>query len=81
MVIPFGITNAPTQFMNRMNVLLGEYLDKFALVFLDNELIYSANPKDHAEHLWKVLGKPQEHKLYAKVSKCEVLKISMESLG
>ena len=45
--------------MNMMNDLLCEYLDQFVLVFLDNVLIYSANPQDHAEHLWKVLGKLQ----------------------
>ena len=63
-----------------MNALLGEYLDKFVLVFLDDALIYSANPQDHTEHLRKVLGKLREHKLYAKVSKCEVLKASVEFL-
>ena len=78
LVMPFGVTNAPAQFMNMMNVLLGECLDKFALVFLDNVLIYSANPQDHVEHLRKVLGKLQEHKLYAKASKCEILKTSVE---
>ena len=42
--MPFGVTNALAQFMNVMNGLLGEHLDKFVLVFLDNVLIYSANP-------------------------------------
>ena len=51
LVMPFGVTNAPAQFINMMNALLGEYLDKFVLVFLDNVLIYSANPQDHAEYL------------------------------
>ena len=81
LVMPFGVTNAPAQFMNMMNALLGEYLDKFVLVFLDDVLIYSANPQDHAEHLRKVLGKLREHKLYAKASKCEMLKTSVEFLG
>ena len=67
--------------MNMINALLGEYLDKFVLVFLDDVLIYSANPQDHAEHLRKVLGKLWEHKLFAKASKCEMLKTSVEFLG
>ena len=67
--------------MNMMNALLGEYLDKFVLVFLDDVLIYYANPQDHTEHLRKVLGKLREHKLFAKASKCEILKISMDFLG
>ena len=71
----------PSQFMNMMKALLGEYLDKFVLVFLDDVPIYSANPQDHAEHLQKVLGKLREHKLFAKASKCEILKTSVEFLG
>ena len=66
--------------MNMMNDFFGEYLDNFVLVFLDDVLIYFANPQDHAEHLGKVLGKLREHKLYAKVSKCEILKTSVEFL-
>ena len=56
-VMPFGVTNAPTQFMDMMNALFSEYLDKFVLVFLDDVLISSANPQDHVEYLRKVLGK------------------------
>ena len=81
LVMPFGVTNAPAQFMFMMNDLLGEYLDKFVIVFLDDVLIYSANPHDHIEHLRKVLGKLRHHKLYAKVSKCDIMKTSVEFLG
>ena len=27
LIMPFGVTNAPAQFMNMMNALLGKYLD------------------------------------------------------
>ena len=81
LVMPFGVTNAPAQFMNMMNDLLGEYLDKFVLVFLDDVLILSTNQQDHAEHLRKVLKKLREHQLFAEASKCEILKTSVEFFG
>ena len=59
--MPFGLTNAPAQFMDMMNDLLSDYLDDFVVVFLDDVLIYSANPKERAEHLRKVLEKLREH--------------------
>ena len=55
LVMPFGIYNSPTQFMNMMDDLLGDYLDRFVFIFLDDILVYSANVKEHAEHLKKVL--------------------------
>ena len=81
MVVPFGVTNAPAQFMGMMNDLLGEYLDRFVLIFLDDILGYSRNIKEHAGHLRKVLGKLREHRLYAKASKREFVKSSIEFLG
>ena len=60
MVMPFGVTNAPAQFMNMMNDLLGEYLDRFVLVFLDDILIYSATLDQHTEHVRQVLQKLRE---------------------
>ena len=81
LVMPFGVTNAPAQFMGMMNDLLGEYLDRFVLIFLDDILVYSQSMKEHAEHLRKVLGKLREHRLYAKASKCEFVKSSIEFLG
>ena len=80
-VMPFGLTNAPAQFMSMMNDLLGDYLDRFVLIFLDDILIYSANIQEHGEHLRKVLQVLREQQLYAKASKCEIYKHSVEFLG
>ena len=79
--MPFGLTNAPAQFMDMMNDLLGDYLDRFILIFLDDVLVYSANVKEHAEHLEKVLQVLRKHRLYAKALKCEIYKHSVEFLG
>nr|ABC94893.1 polyprotein [Oryza australiensis] len=70
-VMSFGLTNAPAYFMNLMNKVFMEYLDKFVVVFIDDILIYSKNDEEHAEHLRLVLEKLREHRLYAKFSKCE----------
>jgi hypothetical protein len=40
-VVPFGLSNAPTFFMCLMNGVFQEYLAKFLIVFLDKILIYS----------------------------------------
>jgi hypothetical protein len=70
-VMSFGLTNAPSYFMNLMNKVFMEYLDKFVVVFIDEILVYSKNDGDHEEHLRLVLQKLRDNQLYAKFSKCE----------
>src|SRR4051812_15289081 len=67
----FGLTNAPSYFMNMMNKVFIEFLEKFIVVFIDDILIYSKSNEEHEEHLRLILAKLREHKLYDKFSKCE----------
>jgi hypothetical protein len=67
----FGLTNTPAYFMNLMNKVFMEYLDKFVVVFINDILIYSKNDSDHEEHLRMVLQKLRDNQLYAKFTKCE----------
>ena len=71
LVMPFGLTNAPATFMDLMNRVFCPYLDKFVIVFIDDILVYSGSPEEHAEHLRTVLQILRERQLYNKFSKCQ----------
>ena len=44
-------------------------------------LVFSKTEEEHAEHLWLVLQKLREHKLYARRSKCEFWLKEVSFLG
>jgi hypothetical protein len=64
-----------------MNNVLINFLDKFALVFIDDILIYSKNREEHEEHLRLILQVLREHQLYAKFSKCDFFQKKFHYLG
>ena len=71
LVMSFGLTNAPTTFMDLMNWVFKQYLDMFVIVFIDDILVYSRNESDHANHLKIVWQTLRDHQLFTKFSKCE----------
>ena len=79
--MPFGLTNAPAAFMDMMNRVFAKYLDKFIIVFIDDILVYSKNPKEHEEHLRTTLQILRDNKLYAKFSKCDFWLSKVHFLG
>jgi hypothetical protein len=56
-VMPFGLKNAPATFQRLINDTLREYLDDFAITYLDDILIYSDDLEAHRGHVRKVLEK------------------------
>jgi hypothetical protein len=80
-VVSFGLTNAPAYFMNMMNKVFMDELDKCVVVFIDDILVYSQTAEEHEEHLRIVLGKLRQHQLYAKFSKCEFWMEEVAFLG
>jgi hypothetical protein len=71
LVMSFGLTNAPSYFMNLMNKVFMEYLDQFVVVFIDDILVYSKNEEANEDHLRLVLQKLRDNQLYAKFLKCD----------
>ena len=73
-VIPFGLTNTPVNFMCMMNNIFSKYVDNFVLAVIDDILVYWKNKEEHVEHLRVVLQLLREHQLYANFSKYDFYK-------
>lgn len=81
LVMPFRLTNAPSTFQSLMNEVLRPFLRKFALVFFDDILIYSADMDNHLDHLRAVLQALQQHELKVNTKKYSFGLSSIEYLG
>ena len=62
-------------------VVLLHCLDTFIIIYLDDILIFSKNPKEHQEHVREVLTCLQKNQLFAKPEKCEFSINKTEFLG
>ncbi len=81
LVLPFGLCNAPATFMHLMNEMFKPYLDSFAIVYIDDILIYSKTLDEHKEHVRRILETLRKNKLYAKKEKCEMFRTEVSFLG
>ncbi|CAM8902824.1 unnamed protein product [Rhodiola kirilowii] len=81
LVMPFGLSNAPSTFQSAMNNLFRPLLRQFVLVFFDDILVYSVCWADHLRHLHEVLTVLCANSFYAKLSKCEFGRTTITYLG
>ncbi|MBW0574874.1 hypothetical protein O181_114589 [Austropuccinia psidii MF-1] len=81
LVIPFGLTNAPTSFQNLVNDIFADFLDVFVVAYLDAIMVFSSSEEEHVKHVTSVLQRLRENNLFAKASKCVFYASSVEYLG
>ena len=79
--VPFGLANAPSHYQRVMSSVLGKFIGKFVLVFLDDIIIYSKSKAEHFRHLELVLQALKDANLTVKESKCNFFKNEVEALG
>lgn len=79
--LPFGLTNGPATFQRLMQSVLAPYLWLFALVYIDDIVVYSRSWKEHVLHLDRVLPAIEKSGITLSPTKCHFGYTSILLLG
>ena len=77
-MVPFGLAQAPAYFQLVMNKVLKGL--KFAMMYLDDIIIFSQDELQHLEHLEIAFSRLREAGLKMKHSKCDFFKSEIHYL-
>lgn len=81
LVLPFGLTGAPSTYQRLMECVLRNLTYKICLIYLDDILVYSRTFKDHLCHLRQVFDRLRHANLKLKPSKCKFACPQVKYLG
>src|SRR5918995_241030 len=70
LVMPMGLSEAPSTFMRLMHYVFRPYIGEFFVVYFDDILVFRKSLKDHVTHLRTVLQTLRKERLYANMEKC-----------
>ena len=79
--MPYGLCNAPAMFQYLMQNCLGELNLMYALIYLDDMIVYSKTEEEHLVRLHAILERFMEHGLKLKPSKCDFFRTEISYLG
>ena len=79
--MPFSLCNILATFQHLMQECLGELNLTYALIYLDDIIVFSQMPEEHLVLLRAVLDRFLEHGLKLKSSKCNFFKSKISYLG
>jgi hypothetical protein len=69
LVMPVGLSIAPTTFMRMMDSILHSFTNSFVVVYLDHMLIFNRTYLEHLQHIQQVLSTLQQYKLFTNLEK------------
>ena len=79
--MPYALCNAPATFHRLMQNCLGELNLTYALIYLDDVIVFSRTEEEHLTWLRAVFERFREHGLKLKPSKCHFLRKEIAFLG
>ena len=79
--MPYGLCNAPATFQRLKQNYLGELNLTYALIYLDDMIVFSQTEEEHFHRLQVVFASFLEHGLKLKLSKCHFLQDEITFLG
>ena len=79
-VMPFGLKNAPSKFQNIMNEIFNPF-SSFAIVYIDDVLIYSESLEQHKKYLWAFLQTVKLNGLVVSAPKIKLFQTRVRFLG
>ena len=79
-IMPFRLKNASLIFQKMMIEILGNWIEEFVVIYIDDIIIYSKIFKEHLQHIRKVLEKLKKVKLMLKLKKCKWCEQNIEFL-
>ena len=79
--MPYGLCNAPATFQRLMQNCLGELNLSYALIYLDDVIVYSHMEEEHLTHQRALFERLLESGLKLKPSKCHFFRTEISYLG
>jgi hypothetical protein len=79
--LPFGLKNAAACFQRAMVECLGNYINDFIMVYIDDVIIYSDTLEEHLEHLKIFFTKIQEYNFRINPKKVQLIQSEIKVLG
>jgi len=81
LVMPFGLSNAPSTFMRLMNQVFKPYIGEFIAVYFDDIHTYNQSEKEHLDHHTQIMMALEKEKLFGDLRRCTLFTPKVAFLG